>query len=109
MHIHPLENKLLIRFRVDGLLVDAFSPPISLAPAISSRLKVMTELDAPTATARRTGIRRCIGNRKIDITSRASGGVRRAAGSASPQSSVQLSLDQIRMSKEDAGTAPGPG
>jgi general secretion pathway protein E len=32
VHIHPQENKLVIRFRVDGMLVDAFSPPLSLAP-----------------------------------------------------------------------------
>ncbi|MEC9374572.1 MAG: hypothetical protein VYC34_12045, partial [Planctomycetota bacterium] len=29
IHIHPLEDKLLIRLRVDGMLVDAFSPPLS--------------------------------------------------------------------------------
>jgi type II secretory ATPase GspE/PulE/Tfp pilus assembly ATPase PilB-like protein len=27
-----MENKLVIRFRVDGMLVDAFTPRISLAP-----------------------------------------------------------------------------
>src|SRR5690606_31815683 len=41
IHIHPLDGKLLIRFRVDGMLVDAFTPPPSLGPAISSRIKVM--------------------------------------------------------------------
>src|SRR5204863_7743424 len=45
IHVHPMENKLAIRLRIDGMLVDAFSPPLSLASAISSRLKVMTELD----------------------------------------------------------------
>ncbi len=45
VHIQPEENKLVIRFRIDGSLVDAFNPPASLASAISSRLKVMTELD----------------------------------------------------------------
>ena len=54
IHVHPMENKLVIRLRVDGMLVDAFSPPLSLAPAISSRLKVMTSSTSPTATARRT-------------------------------------------------------
>ncbi len=68
IHIHPLEEKLLIRFRVDGLLVDAFSPPLSLAPAISSRLKVMAELDIANRHSPQDGqttVR--VGSRKIDI------------------------------------------
>ncbi|MEM1166429.1 MAG: GspE/PulE family protein [Planctomycetota bacterium] len=68
VHIHPLESKLLIRFRVDGMLVDAYSPPLSLAPAISSRLKVMAELDIANRHAPQDGqavVR--IGSRKIDI------------------------------------------
>jgi general secretion pathway protein E len=68
IHIQPLETKLLIRFRIDGMLVDAFSPPLSLAPAISSRLKVMAELDIANRHAPQDGqttVR--IGSRKIDI------------------------------------------
>jgi general secretion pathway protein E len=68
IHIQPLENKLLIRFRVDGMLIDAFSPPLSLAPAISSRLKVMAELDIANRHSPQDGqatVR--IGSRKIDI------------------------------------------
>jgi general secretion pathway protein E len=68
IHIHPLEEKLLIRFRVDGMLVDAFSPPLSLAPAISSRLKVMAELDIANRHSPQDGqttVR--VGSRKIDI------------------------------------------
>jgi len=68
VHIHPLENRLVIRFRVDGMLVDAFSPPLSLAAAISSRLKVMGELDIANRHSPQDGqttVR--IGPRKIDI------------------------------------------
>ena len=68
IHIHPLEERLLIRFRVDGMLVDAFSPPLSLAPAISSRLKVMAELDIANRHSPQDGqttVR--VGSRKIDI------------------------------------------
>lgn len=68
IHVQPLENRLLIRFRVDGMLVDAFSPPLSLAPAISSRLKVMAELDIANRHSPQDGqttVR--IGSRKIDI------------------------------------------
>lgn len=68
VHVQPLEDKLLIRYRVDGMLVDAFSPPLSLAPAISSRLKVMAELDIATRHSPQDGqttVR--IGAKKIDI------------------------------------------
>jgi general secretion pathway protein E len=68
IHIQPLESSLVIRFRVDGMLVDAFRPPLSLAPAISSRLKVMAELDIANRHSPQDGqttVR--IGSRKIDI------------------------------------------
>jgi general secretion pathway protein E len=68
IHIQPLENRLVIRFRIDGMLVDAFSPPLSLAPAISSRLKVMAELDIANRHSPQDGqttVR--IGSRKIDV------------------------------------------
>ncbi len=68
IHVHPMETKLVIRFRIDGMLVDSFSPPLALAPAISSRLKVMTELDIANRHTPQDGhatVR--IGSRKIDI------------------------------------------
>jgi general secretion pathway protein E len=68
VHVHPEETKLNIRLRVDGMLVDAFSPPLSLAPAISSRLKVMTELDIANRHSPQDGqttVR--VGAHKVDI------------------------------------------
>lgn len=68
IHIQPLESRLVIRFRVDGMLIDAFSPPLSLAAAISSRLKVMAELDIANRHSPQDGqttVR--VGSRKIDI------------------------------------------
>ncbi|MFG0327365.1 MAG: GspE/PulE family protein [Phycisphaerales bacterium JB037] len=68
VHVHPEENRLVIRFRIDGLLHEAFTPPLSLAAAISSRMKVMTELDIANRHSPQDGqttVR--IGQRKIDI------------------------------------------
>ncbi|MDF1869927.1 MAG: ATPase, T2SS/T4P/T4SS family [Phycisphaerales bacterium] len=68
VHVHPMEERLAIRLRIDGMLVDAFSPPQTLAPAISSRLKVMTELDIANRHSPQDGqttVR--IGSKKIDI------------------------------------------
>lgn len=68
IHIQPLESRLVIRFRIDGMLVDAFTPPLSLAAAISSRLKVMAELDIANRHSPQDGQTTVkIGTRKIDI------------------------------------------
>ncbi|CAN5728804.1 type II secretion system ATPase GspE [soil metagenome] len=68
IHVHPMETQLVIRFRIDGMLHDAFTPPLALAPAISSRLKVMTELDIANRHAPQDGHTNVrIGARKIDI------------------------------------------
>lgn len=45
IHIEPMENKIRVRYRQDGLLHDTISPPRQLASAIASRLKIMAGLD----------------------------------------------------------------
>ncbi len=45
IHVEPLDDKLRIRFRIDGHLVEAFSLPISVHPALSSRLKIMSGMN----------------------------------------------------------------
>ncbi len=68
VHIHPEETRLTIRYRIDGILHDAFSPPLSLASAISSRLKVMTELDIANRHSPQDGQTNVrIGQKKVDI------------------------------------------
>jgi len=44
-HVEPFEDELRIRYRVDGELEVAFSPPVSAKNAVISRLKVMAKLD----------------------------------------------------------------
>ena len=45
IHIEPLDDRLRIRFRVDGHLVEAFSLPLSAHNALISRLKIMSEMN----------------------------------------------------------------
>lgn len=102
VHVHPMESKLVIRFRIDGMLIDAFTPPLSLAPAISSRLKVMTELDIANRHSPQDGhtsVR--IGSRKIDIRFSCIPTVygERLVLRLLDQSQTQLSLDQVGMAK----------
>ncbi|WMD20200.1 ATPase, T2SS/T4P/T4SS family [Achromobacter seleniivolatilans] len=45
VHIEPFENRLNVRYRVDGLLREAESPPVRSAAAVVSRIKIMARLD----------------------------------------------------------------
>jgi len=45
IHIEPDEGKLRVRFRVDGGLYEKLDPPLSLLPALVSRIKIMASLD----------------------------------------------------------------
>lgn len=45
IHIEPFENRLIVRYRVDGVLHEAESPPRRLSAAVISRIKIMANLD----------------------------------------------------------------
>src|SRR5690606_11771842 len=45
IHIEPFENRMLVRFRVDGVLREVLQPPRAMAPLLVSRIKVMAKLD----------------------------------------------------------------
>ena len=45
IHFEPYERTFRVRFRIDGILQEIASPPITLGPRISARLKVMSRLD----------------------------------------------------------------
>ena len=45
IHIEPLESRMVIRYRVDGILRDLVEPPQALAGRIAARIKVMARLN----------------------------------------------------------------
>lgn len=45
IHIETFEQQLVVRFRVDGVLLEVLRPPRKLAPMLVSRIKVMARLD----------------------------------------------------------------
>ena len=45
IHFEPYEKKYRVRFRIDGNLIEAASPPQETSSAMSSRLKIMSKLD----------------------------------------------------------------
>ncbi|MCC5810752.1 MAG: type II secretion system ATPase GspE [Ectothiorhodospiraceae bacterium] len=45
IHLEPFEHKLMVRFRVDGVLREVLQPPRVMGPLLISRIKVMAKLD----------------------------------------------------------------
>ncbi len=45
IHIEPFENRLKVRYRIDGVLEEGESPPPNLTAAVISRIKIMAKLN----------------------------------------------------------------
>jgi general secretion pathway protein E len=45
IHIEPFENRLKVRYRIDGVLQEVESPPASSTAAVISRIKIMAKLN----------------------------------------------------------------
>lgn len=68
IHIEPYEEKLSIRYRIDGVLQDVLNPSRRLAPLLVSRIKVMARLDIAEKRMPQDGrISLALGGRSIDV------------------------------------------
>ncbi len=68
IHVEPAETTLKIRFRIDGILFEMMQPPVKMAPAITSRLKIMANLDISERRVPQDGRIRCtVMGRKMDL------------------------------------------
>jgi general secretion pathway protein E len=68
IHIEPYENRLVVRFRVDGVLREVLTPPRTVAPFLVSRIKVMAQLDIAEKRIPQDGrISLKVGNRPVDV------------------------------------------
>ncbi|NLW86996.1 MAG: Flp pilus assembly complex ATPase component TadA [Planctomycetes bacterium] len=68
IHIEPGESKLRVRFRIDGVLFDQQSPPISMHAAVVSRLKIMANMDISERRLPQDGrIRATVRGRNVDL------------------------------------------
>ncbi|MFA5585849.1 MAG: type IV-A pilus assembly ATPase PilB [Saccharofermentanales bacterium] len=45
IHIEPYEKSFRVRYRIDGILYEVMKPPMKLKNAITSRIKIMAEMD----------------------------------------------------------------
>ncbi len=68
VHVEPYEDKLSIRYRIDGVLQEILTPSRRLAPPLVSRIKVMARLDIAEKRVPQDGrISLSIGGRSIDV------------------------------------------
>ena len=68
IHIEPMRSRLILRFRVDGVLRVMPSPPLEIGEAIVSRIKVLAGLDiAERRKPQDGGMRLRIGERDVEL------------------------------------------
>jgi type IV pilus assembly protein PilB len=68
IHVEPMEDRLRIRYRVDGLLREVQAPPKRLQGAVLSRIKIMAEIDIAEKRKPQDGrIRVSVEGRDLDI------------------------------------------
>ncbi len=68
VHIETYEKRLVVRFRVDGVLREVVQPKRALAPLLISRIKVMSKLDIAEKRVPQDGrIALRVAGREVDI------------------------------------------
>jgi type IV pilus assembly protein PilB len=68
IHVEPAEKTLKVRYRIDGELYEMMQPPASMSAAITSRLKIMANLDISERRLPQDGRIRCtVAGRKLDL------------------------------------------
>ena len=68
VHIHPFEQKIMVRYRIDGMMYDMLTLDPRVLPVIVSRIKVMAGMDIAERRMPQDG--RCsvrIGSREVDL------------------------------------------
>ena len=68
IHIEPFEQRLKVRYRVDGMLREVEAPPVRLYAAVVSRVKIMANLDIAERRLPQDGrLRVHVQGREIDL------------------------------------------
>jgi general secretion pathway protein E len=68
IHIEPFEDTLRIRYRIDGILYEQEAPPRRLQAAVTSRIKIMAEMNIAERRLPQDGrIRVTLHGQRVDI------------------------------------------
>jgi type IV pilus assembly protein PilB len=104
IHFEPFEDEFKMRYRIDGVLYEMVPPPKHLGPAITSRVKVMANLDIAERRLPQDGrIELTVGGNPVDLriavlpTMHGESVVMRVLD----RSNVELSLDRLGLRSDD--------
>jgi type IV pilus assembly protein PilB len=68
IHIEPFEHELRVRYRVDGALLEVMRPPLRMRAALTSRIKILSQLNIAERRVPQDGrLKLKMGNRVIDF------------------------------------------
>ncbi len=107
IHFEPFENEFKMRYRIDGVLYEMVPPPKQLGPAITSRIKVMANLDIAERRLPQDGrVELTVGGKPVDLriailpTMYGESCVMRVLD----RGNVELSIDRIGLRPDDYET-----
>jgi type IV pilus assembly protein PilB len=68
IHVEPFEERVRIRYRIDGILVERDSPPRRLLSSIMSRIKILSKIDIAEKRRPQDGrIKVTVGDKDLDL------------------------------------------
>src|SRR2546423_14806889 len=68
IHVEPFEDRVRIRYRIDGVLVERDSPPRRLLGALLSRVKILAKMDIAERRRPQDGrIKITVGEKELDL------------------------------------------
>ena len=68
IHVEPFEDRVRIRYRIDGILQERDSPPRRLLGAILSRIKILSKIDIAERRRPQDGrIKATVGDKELDF------------------------------------------
>jgi len=104
IHIEPFENRLIVRFRIDGVLKEMLQSRRAVAPIVVSRIKVMSKLDIAEKRVPQDGrISLRIAGRAVDVrvSTIPSGHGERVVLRLLDKQAGRLDLEHLGMSPKD--------
>ncbi len=68
IHVEPFEDRIRVRYRIDGVLIERDSPPRRLLGAILSRIKILSKMDIAERRRPQDGrIKVTVGDKDLDL------------------------------------------
>lgn len=68
IHIEPFEHEIRVRYRIDGALIEIMKPPVKMKAALTSRVKILSQLNIAERRVPQDGrLRLKLGPRVIDF------------------------------------------